>query len=75
MITFIVGIIVINALGYTTFGYSNSDIADWIDGWISFHTVWSIVVQTTSNKFTNMLLHKVSLVHWWSGLIRKFKSE
>jgi hypothetical protein len=36
-----VGIIVVNNLGTYTFGYSNSDLADWIDGGGNFfHTMW-----------------------------------
>ena len=36
-----VGIIVINSLGTTTLGYSDTDIANWVDGGGNFyHTVW-----------------------------------
>ncbi|MDA9626105.1 cadherin domain-containing protein [Pseudomonadota bacterium] len=36
-----VGIIVVNSLGTYTFGYSNSDLADWIDGGGNFfQTMW-----------------------------------
>ena len=36
-----VGIIAVNSLGTYTFGYSNSDLADWIEGGGNFfHTMW-----------------------------------
>ena len=57
-----VGIIVINALGSTTLGYSNSDIADWIDGGGNFyHTVWEQAEVVVAVHRTCLRL-KVSLV-------------
>ena len=64
-----VGIIVINALGSTTLGYSNSDIADWIDdGGNFYHTVWEHSGGCCSSSQNMSQTQGIFSALGWSGL-------
>ena len=64
-----VGITVINALGSTTLGYSNSDIADWIDGGGNFyHTVWEHSGGCCSSSQNMSQAQGIFSALGWSGL-------